>query len=35
MRELPLRLRVEDRKLSINNYTICFVGPVRLIETSE
>lgn len=32
---LSLRLRVEDRKLSMNNYTIAFVGPIRLLELSE
>ncbi len=32
---LPLRLRVEDRKLSLNNYTLCFVGPIRLMEVPE
>jgi hypothetical protein len=32
---LDLRLRVEDRKVSYNNYTICYTGPVRLMELPE
>ena len=35
LKELPLRLRVEDRKLSLNNYTICYVSPFRLMELPE
>src|ERR1043166_282910 len=35
VRELPLRLRVEDRMLSLNNYTICYVGPIRLLELPQ
>lgn len=29
---LSLRLRVEDRKVSMNNYTIAYVGPIHLVE---
>jgi len=32
---LPLRLRVEDRKLGEKNYTIAYVGPIRLLEMPE
>jgi hypothetical protein len=35
MKNIPLRLRVEDRKLSMNNYTIAYVGPLRLMELPE
>ena len=35
VKDLTLRLRVEDRKLSLNNYTLCFVGPIRLLELPE
>jgi hypothetical protein len=35
LKELKLRLRAEDRKLSLNNYTLCFVGPIRLMELPE
>lgn len=30
--ELPLTLRVEDRQVSMNNYTLTFVSPLRLLE---
>jgi len=33
--KLPLRLRVEDRLWSMNNYTIVMVGPIRLVELAE
>jgi hypothetical protein len=29
---LSLRLRVEDRKVSMNNYTIAYIGPIHLVE---
>lgn len=32
---LDLRLRVEDRRLSLNNYTITYVSPLRLMELPE
>jgi hypothetical protein len=32
VKELKLRLRAEDRNLSHGNYTLCFVGPIRLLE---
>jgi hypothetical protein len=35
VKDLTLRLRIEDRKLSMNNYTLCFVGPIRLLELPE
>jgi hypothetical protein len=35
VKDLSLRLRVEDRKLSMNNYTISYVGPLRLLELPE
>ena len=35
VKELTLRLRVEDRMLSQGNYTLCFVGPIRLLELPE
>jgi hypothetical protein len=35
VKELRLRLRAEDRKLSHGNYTLCFVGPIRLMELPE
>jgi hypothetical protein len=35
MNQLDLRLRVEDRKVSLNNYTICYVGPIRLMEVPD
>jgi hypothetical protein len=35
LKDLQLRLRVEDRKLSMNNYTISYVGPLRLLELPE
>jgi hypothetical protein len=33
--KLRLRLRVEDRLWSMNNYTIVMVGPIRLVELAE
>ncbi|MDW8308994.1 MAG: hypothetical protein RMK20_06440 [Verrucomicrobiales bacterium] len=33
--ELHLRIRAEDRKLSMNNYTIAYFGPIRLMELPE
>jgi hypothetical protein len=33
--ELKLRVRAEDRKLSMNNYTIAYFGPIRLMELPE
>lgn len=35
VKELKLRLRVEDRKNSMNNYTISYVSPIRLMELPE
>jgi hypothetical protein len=35
IKDLTLRLRIEDRKLSQNNYTICYVGGIRLLELPE
>ena len=35
VKELRLRLRIEDRKLSMNNYTICYVGGMRLMELPD
>jgi hypothetical protein len=35
VKDLSLRLRVEDRKLSLNNYNITYVGPIRLMELPE
>jgi hypothetical protein len=35
VKELKLRLRAEDRKVSHGNYTLCFVGPIRLMELPE
>jgi len=35
VKDLKLRLRAEDRKLSHNNYTLCFVSPIRLLELPE
>jgi hypothetical protein len=32
---LELRLRVEDRRVSFNNYTMSYLGPVRLMELPE
>ena len=32
---LDLRLRVEDRRVSLNNYTVAFVSPLRLMELPE
>ena len=32
---LNLSVRVEDRRVSLNNYTISYFGPVRLIELPE
>jgi hypothetical protein len=32
---LELRVRVEDRRVSLNNYTISYLGPVRLMELPE
>jgi hypothetical protein len=32
---LDVRLRVEDRRVSLNNYTITYTGPVRLMELPE
>lgn len=32
---LDLRVRVEDRRLSLNNYTVAFVSPLRLMELPE
>ena len=32
VKDLTLRLRIEDRELSQNNYTICYVGGIRLME---
>lgn len=32
VRELDLRLRVEDRQVSYNNYTVSYVSPLRLME---
>jgi len=35
VKELALRLRAEDRKLAQGNYTLSFVGPIRLLELPE
>jgi hypothetical protein len=35
VKDLTLRLHVEDRKLSEGNYTLCFVGPIRLLELPD
>jgi len=35
VKELRLRIRVEDRKTSMNNYTISYFGPIRLMELPE
>lgn len=35
VKELMLRLRIEDEKLSVNNYTICYVGGLRLMELPD
>jgi len=35
LKDLTLRLRAEDRKVSQNNYTLCFVGPIRLLELPD
>ena len=35
LNRLPLRLRVQDRKLSLNNYTIAFLGPLRLLQLPD
>ena len=35
VKELTLALRAEDRKLSQGNYTLCFVGSMRLLELPE
>lgn len=35
VRELKLSIRAEDRKLSMNNYTIAYFGPIRLMELPE
>jgi len=35
VKELKLRVRTEDRKLSMNNYTIAYVSPLRLMELPE
>jgi len=35
VKELKLRIRVEDRRTSMNNYTICYFGPIRLLELPE
>ena len=35
VKSLELSLRAEDRRVSINNYTIGFTGPLRLMELPE
>ncbi len=35
VKELKLRTRVEDRKTSMNNYTVTYFGPIRLMELPE
>lgn len=35
VKDLTLRLRIGDRKVSHGNYTLCFVGPIRLMELPE
>jgi hypothetical protein len=35
IKDLALRLRIEDVKLSMNNYTICYVGGMRLMELPD
>ena len=35
LKTLNLRLRAEDRRVSHGNYTLCFVGPIRLMELPE
>lgn len=35
VKELKLRVRVEDRRTSMNNYTISYFGPIRLMELPE
>jgi hypothetical protein len=35
VKELTFRIRAEDRKLSMNNYTISYFGPIRLMELPE
>lgn len=35
VKELKLRVRMEDRKTSMNNYTVAYVGPIRLMELPE
>ncbi len=35
VRELELRVRAEDRKRSMNNYTIAYFGPIRLLEMPD
>ena len=35
VKELRLRLRAGDRKLGMNNYTISYVGPLRLMQLPE
>jgi len=34
-KELTLCLRIEDTRLSMNNYTICYVGGIRLMELPD
>lgn len=35
VKELKLRVRCEDRKLGMNNYTISYVGPLRLMQLPD
>ncbi len=35
LKSLKLRVRVEDRRLSMNNYTVSYFGPIRLLELPE
>jgi len=35
VKELTFQVRAEDRKLSMNNYTISYFGPIRLMKLPE
>jgi hypothetical protein len=35
VKTLTLRVRAEDRKLGMNNYTLSYVGPLRLMQLPE